>query len=326
MINRLLLLFLTITIATTSFAQDLSIATFNCEFLLPAKVHMKYGLPFDMKYAKPQARQEWRDERFRQSKFEEAVKKVAAHLKVVNADVLGLTEVGSRQDVQKLVQALKALGVDYPHWTVCKSDDTATGQHVALLSKYPLEGIEANYPQRGLYFTESDADQVDETGLSKAMKATVTVQGNKIHCFVLHLKSERGGEDSDQRRLKQAELARCWSLPYLQKGEHVVIMGDLNSERRHTVLRTLRGFEDIFPELLQTGDINFFVKPKLRWTYNYKGQYEQLDHILLSLTLRDLCKNNDPKQGNMGIQTTIIPTTDPLVSDHNAVRVSFDFK
>lgn len=306
--------------------QDLKIATFNCEFLVKRKVHMKYGLPFNMKYAKSNVKQDWQDDRFRQKRFEEATQNVAAHLKKLNADVLGLTEVGNEAEVKLLVEALTKQGLEYKYWKVCKSDDTATGQHVALLSKYELTDVITSFPHRGLYFVESDKDEVDETGLSKAMKATININNAPIHLFLFHLKSERGGEDSDQKRLMQAEIARRVMIPYLQKREHVIVMGDLNSERHHPSLLTIRGFNDIEEELVQTGDTYYFEKYDTRWTYNYKGQKEQIDHILLSLSLKHACRGNNPKQNQWGIKTSILPTNNDNISDHNALIIELDFK
>lgn len=307
-------------------AQDLKLVTFNCEFLLKKKVHMKYGLPYDMKYAKGKAKQEWQDDRFRQKKFKEATQKVATHLKTINADVLGLTEVGNTSEVKLLVEELKKQGLEYKYWKVCQSDDTGTGQHVAILSKYELTDVIPSFPNRGLYFVESDHDEVDETGISKGMKATINFNNASIHLFLFHLKSERGGEDSDQRRLMQAEIARRVTIPYLQKEEHVVVMGDLNSERRHPALLTIRGFKDIEAELVQTGDTYYFEDYNTRWTYNYKGQQEQIDHILLSLSLKNACKNNNRKQKQWGIKTSILPTNNEAISDHNALIVNLSFK
>lgn len=319
---RTFLLLSTLFLTFQAQAQDLTFATFNCEFLLPKKVHIKYGYRYDGSNAP----QDWRDERYRQKKFLAAVDSVAAYVATLKADVVGLTEVGDRVAVQALVKALKQQGHDYPHWQVGASQDTETGQHVAVLSKYPLSDVVPSFPNRGLYYLESDYDEVRETGVSKGMKAAVTANGKVFQVFVFHFKSERGGEESDQKRLMQAEIARRVTLPYLNKGEHVVVMGDLNSEKRHPVLLTLRGFKDIHEELIQTGDLYYFKDTKTRWTYNYKGQYEQLDHILLSLNIRDLCNNNNYRQNQWGIKTTIVPTPSDFVSDHNAVLVQFYFK
>lgn len=305
--------------------QDLKIATFNCEFLVEKKVHVKYGLPFNLKYASKTEQKQWNDATYRKQQFVASTNLVAAHLKSLNADVLGLTEVGNIKEVEQLVGALKKAGLNYPYWKVCKSMDRGTGQHVAVLSKYELTEVVPAFEERGLYFTESDGDETAETGISKAMKATVVVKGEKIHCFVFHLKSERGGEDSDQKRIMQAEIARRVLIPYLQSGEHVVVMGDLNSEKRHEVLLTIRGFRDVYSELVQTGDNYYFDDFTTRWTYAYKGQQEQIDHILLSIGLKNACKSNNPKQKQMGVHTSIVPTNDKKVSDHNALVVELTF-
>ena len=49
----------------------------------------------------------------------------------------------------------------------------------------------------------------------------------------------------------------------------------------------------------------------VRWTYNYKGEPEQIDHILVSPELT----------GKSGIKTHIIDTNDDKISDHNPVIV-----
>lgn len=306
--------------------QDLKIATFNCEFLIKRKVHLKYGLPYNMKYAADTEKKKWSDNNYRTKKFEEATKKVASQIKRIDADVIGLTEVGKESEVKALHEELKKQGLDYQYMKVCKSADTETGQHVAFLSKFELKEVALSFPDRGLYFVESDKDETNETGISKGMKATINVKGENIHLFLLHLKSERGGEDSDQKRLMQAEIARRLMIPLIQKKEHVIVMGDLNSEKRHPVLQKIRGFLDIQEEMIQTGDSYYFEEYDTRWTYDYKGQREQIDHILLSLSLKKQCKNNNPKQNQWGIKTSITETGDELISDHNALIVELNFK
>ena len=306
--------------------QDLKIATFNCEFLIKRKVHIKYGLPYNIKYAKGPETKLWKEENYRQDRFDQSIDIVAEQIKIINADIIGLTEVGNDEEVNALVRSLHTKGLTYRYYKVCKSKDNQTGQHVALLSKYELKDIQPAFPNRGLYFIESDYDEVDETGISKGMKASVTVKGIEFHIFIFHLKSERGGEDSDQKRHMQAEIARRLIIPYIQKGDHVIVMGDLNSEKRHPVLKTIRGFNDINEELIQTGDSDYFEDNTIRWTYNYKGQMEQIDHVLLSLGIKELCKTNNQKKNQWGIKTKIIETKNERVSDHNALLVELNFK
>ena len=322
--KRIFMFYLALVFWGNISAQDLTLATFNCEFLNQRKVHLKYGLPYSIKKATKAEQEQWKSDAFRKQKFLDATQKVAAHIKTLNADIIGLTEAGNETETQALLDALKKIGTNYPYKAVCASKDNFTGQHVVLLSKYPLSNVESGFDEEGLYFLESDYDAVKSTGLSKALKATVTYNNMPINIFLAHLKSERGGEESDQKRLMQAEILRRLTIPYLQKGEHVIVMGDLNAKRKHNTLLTLRGFKDIHQELVQSGDSYFFEDNQTRWTYNYKGQYAQIDHILLSMPFTKKCNSNKNKK--RGITTKIIETNNPEVSDHNALLVEFNFR
>ena len=86
------ILFVFSSIASAS--DQIKIATFNCEFLVRKKVHVKFGLPFDIKKANPSLRDRWKQSEFRDQKFKEATKAVAAFLKTIDADVLVLVEIG----------------------------------------------------------------------------------------------------------------------------------------------------------------------------------------------------------------------------------------
>ncbi len=304
--------------------QELKIATFNCEFLNKKKVHIKYGLSFNLNSESDSIQQFWANETNRLNKLEEATIEVAKHIQTIDADVIGLTEVGKVEDVELLVQALKDLGLNYRYMEVGKSTDYTTGQHVAFLSKYKLRKVESSFENRGLYFTEEDLDEVEETGISKGMKAMIKVDGNEIYLFLLHLKSERGGYESDQQRIKQAELIRNESLTLLNENKHVIILGDFNSEKRNEELLTLRGFNDIYPELIQTGDSDYFGHSSIRWTYEFEGEREQIDHILMSISLSKLCYRNTSTR--MGIESSILETGNSFVSDHNAFVVSLLFR
>ncbi len=87
--------------AVQSQNDSLVISTFNCEFLTRPKVHIKFGLPFNMGRASSAERQQW-DEDFRDARFNEAARAVAGVLRAINADVLALTEVGDSTDVLEL--------------------------------------------------------------------------------------------------------------------------------------------------------------------------------------------------------------------------------
>lgn len=299
-----------------SSAQQITVATFNAEFLNKSRVHIKYGKRFDIKKESKEVQKFWNNDTNRTAKFKEASANVAKMIKRINADILTLTEVGGKEDLKVLVDELKKIGINYDHWEVCDCKDPFTQQHVAVLSKFPIKNVTPEIKGRSIYLEEADGDEEGETGISKGMKVTVTINKKDIEVFVFHLKSERGGFDSDAKRIAQASIARRAILKALNEGKKVIVTGDLNSQKKSPSLYRIRGFDDIYEELIQTGNSQYFKNTDVRWTYNYKGEPEQIDHILISTNLA----------ARRGIQTSILKTDDEKVSDHNPVIVKIKLK
>ena len=312
----ILLSFLCLTHCFRTAAQEITVATFNIEFLNKSRVHIKFGAPFDISRATKKEQRFWKDDENRTAKLQEASANVAQMIKEIDADILTLTEAGNTEDVAVLVEELRKIEVNYEHWEVCDCTDNFTGQHVAILSKFPLKEVWPEIPGRSLYLEETDGDAEGETGSSKGLKATVTVNDKDIDLFVFHFKSERGGYDSDAKRLAQASIARRAIIKQLMEGRKVIVTGDLNSEKRSESIYRIRGFHDLHEELIQTGHSQYFESTDVRWTYNYKGEPEQIDHILISPGLTN----------KSGIKTRIIEVDDDLVSDHNPVIVTLDLR
>lgn len=295
----------------TAFPQDLTVATFNAEFLNKLKIHVKYGKQFDLSREDKKTQKFWNDDANRTEKLREASAEVAQFIKEINADILTLTEVGNAEDLQVLLKELKEIGVEYPHWEVCQCYDPWTGQHVAVFSKYPLKDVWSEIPGSALYLEEADGDSEKEARISKGMKVTATIDQKEVDVFVFHLKSERGGFESDAQRIAQASIARRSIIQQVNAGRKVIVTGDLNSEKGSPTIYRIRGFDDIYEELIQTGHSQYFESTEVRWTYNYQGEREQIDHILVSpgIAIKD------------GIQTQIMETPNDKVSDHNPVIV-----
>ncbi len=294
-----------------SSGQEITVATFNAEFLNKSRVHIKFGKQFDITRESKKDQKYWEDEDNRTAKLQEASAGVAQLIKRMNADIVTLTEVGGKEDLEVLLKELNEIGVTYDHWEVCDCKDTFTGQHVAIFSKYPLKEVWYKIPGRSLYLEETDGDSEAETGISKGLKVTTTVGQKDIDIFVFHLKSESGGYLSDAKRMAQANIARRAIIKQTNLGRKVIVTGDLNSEKRSDSIYRIRGFDDVYEELIQTGLSEYFESTDVRWTYNYKGQPEQIDHILISPGLTS----------STGIKTSIIDVNDELVSDHNPVIV-----
>lgn len=309
--NILLIILLYFCHSLCALSQEITVATFNAEFLNKSRVHIKFGKQFDIARESKKEQKFWNDEDNRAEKLAEASANVAQMIKRINADILTLTEVGGVDDLEVLINQLNEIGVIYEYWEVCDCTDSFTGQHVAVLSKFPLKEIWPQIPGRSIYLEESDGDSEGETGISKGLKVTATINQKDIDIFVLHLKSERGGFDSDAKRLAQASIARRAIIKQINDGRKVIVTGDLNSEKGSPSIYRLRGFDDLYEELIQTGHSDYFENTDIRWTYNYRGEAEQIDHILVSPGLST----------RKGIKTSILETGDEKISDHNPVIV-----
>ena len=320
-------------------ADVVKVATLNCEWLNRRRIYVKYGLPLKLT---PQDDAIWNSREFRDGKYREAARAVAAAIREIDADVIGLTEVGDEADVRDLRDFVKEAGIDYPFWAAAHSTDTFTNQNVAVLSKRELKQILPEIPGREGYDLElDDPENEDTTGVSKGMSVVFTAAGRPVNFYVLHLTSELGGHEKDAQRVAQASIVRRHYLKPMLHGEHVIISGDLNDNRDQPTIRRIRGRDDIEEDLVQTAGPTFHPRKqdesneswneRLRnhWTYEYAGRREQIDHILISPSVVEACsKENQRRQ--IGINFLDInqrfDNDTRRASDHRAVLLTLEFQ
>lgn len=295
-------------------AEELTIATFNTEFLTRPKVHVKFDYPFDLRAEEDIAL--WTDE-YRDAKFAEAASDVAIVVASLDADIVVLTEIGDAADVDELNAAVAGFGVAYPYTFVCQCTDYSTQQRVAVLSSIPLDRMQPSIAGVEGYFEEADDDDSqNETGISKGMSVQFQFAGRTVTLYGVHLISEGNGAEADEQRVAQASILRRHALEQMEKGELFIIAGDLNDGRGQPAVRRVQGYDDIWPDLIQTGDTAFFDPAdwNTRWTYEYEGTPNQIDHILLSPAFLSLLRKSD-------IHTTIPEQTTASASDHRPIIV-----
>jgi len=325
----------TLLLATLARAEEttFTVATLNCEFLTRPKVHMKFGEPFRLRRPK---RDEWEQPGVRDAKFKEAAEAVAKVIHTIGADVIVLTEVGNKRDVTELQQAITTLGLNYPHAAVSTFKDPDTFQHTAVLSKFPFKRIVGRIPGTSIYSAElDDPEQERETDVGKGLMVEFDAYGHAFTLFGLHLKSERGGHEADGMRIAQASIVRRHVIDAIARKRHVIVAGDLNDYPGQPAIRRLRGFDDIYEELIQTGQSFYWPDSRLaeRWTYEYKGKRQLIDHILISPSLRDAClPNPNPRRDKnrraeeMGIVANSIDHQNKVASDHRALVLRLKLK
>lgn len=316
-----------------AFSASLTIGTFNCEFLSRQKVHVKFGYPLELEGTAWADR--WADDRFRQDMFDRAAAAVAKTIAEMRLDVAVLTEVGPDADVLRLQELLKQSGDEFPFVVTCRSQEKpspsgfVTGQHVAILSKKPVEVVSLFLPGTESYDAETDdSDRELRTGIDKGLHVVIHEGSMDLHVFGVHLQSERGGFDNDERRVAQASIVRRLTLPFLRSGAFVVVAGDLNDGRGQPAIRRIRGRDDIDTDLVQTGFKEFFPPDQWnqRWTYEFEGVRSQIDHILLSPNLASRCTIQS-RVHPIEIDVWPTPQSDACrVSDHRALIVTLTWK
>jgi endonuclease/exonuclease/phosphatase family metal-dependent hydrolase len=226
----------------------------------------------------------------RQAKPAESKAKIREMIKVLNADVLALQEMGSTNALLELRASLKNEGLDYPHWEHITGYDTNI--HVAVLSKYPFSAKRShtndNFLLGGRRFKVSRG------------YVEVDVKVNANYTFTLmsaHLKSKRPVPYADQEefRLEEAKLlrekvdARLAANP----NANVIVLGDFNDTKDSKSIRTLIGrgktaLVDTRPAE-KNGDNAPAERPdwdpkNITWTHFYGKEdlYSRIDYILTS--------------------------------------------
>lgn len=218
-------------------------------------------------------------------KPDEHRKAIAAAIKAIDADVLALEEIASKEVLTTFRDTyLKDLG-----YTYISSIDAGDGRGIeqSVLSRFPLKD-EANWPK-----TKLDAVQPDKLGrranpdagkpitmARSPLRVTVTVPAKdaaskpyEVTLFVVHHKS--GPYHSFQR---EAEAAKVVAITKTFEAEHaganIVVLGDFNAKPDEKAVQTYLtgGFTDAFGDLVARNDPTYIT--------HVSGRV--IDHILLN--------------------------------------------
>lgn len=201
-------------------------------------------------------------------------------IRLVDADIIALQEMGSEEFLIELQNDLQAVEMAYPYRFTGSGEDEV--RHVALLSRLPLLFTAAHNDLDFPYFGERIAPR------RALLEARIAVNDSLIHIFVVHLKSkwtERADDfQARRRRTAEATAMRNRILRTVDPGlDLYLIVGDLNdSPRSPAVARFLRRGDLIISTLTHPTDSRGH-----RWTQHWQREdlYSRLDYILVSPAL-----------------------------------------
>lgn len=197
--------------------------------------------------------------------------------------IIGLAEVENRQVLFDLTRKTGLADGDYG--IVHEESPDHRGIDVALLyRKGVFRELECKFFPVKLEKGETTRDILYCKGILE--------ERDTIHFFVCHFPSMRGGEvRSEWKRVRAASVVKgkVDSIQFRCPKALVVIMGDMNGRantRAQQVLGTRNADEReiISSDLYNTG---YYLLGKPRGSYRFRGEWQTLDHIIVSGTLLD---------------------------------------
>lgn len=194
----------------------------------------------------------------------------------VNADAIGIVEAEDRPSLLRFNETL--LGGLYRHVMLIDGNDER-GIDVAIMTR---DGFEIRN-------IRSNVDTTDAVGTVFSRDCpqyeVVAPSGAAVQVLVNHFKSQSGGGAA--KRLRQATAVRSIVDGLVARGEHVVVLGDLNEGPRAGTTRAVNLmplYEDPSP-LVDCYSLPGFDVGNRPGTFDSAGLSNRLDYVFLSRSL-----------------------------------------
>lgn len=211
---------------------------------------------------------------------------VAATLAALRPDIIGLCEIGTREDLADLQARLKKLGEDLPNRTWVDGVDRE--RHLALLSRFPLKDMRHDTKSG---FRLGGLPQRAQRGF---LDCTAEIcPGFSLHLIGAHFKSRRVVPEFDQAEFRRNEslLLRNKVADLLDRdpGKLLLLFGDLNDNKNSPAVAGLTGRrgQNNSLEILELADRNGD-----QWTYLWSesDEYSRVDYVMVSKSLVPLVR------------------------------------
>lgn len=239
-------------------------------------------------------------------------------IRVLNADVLALQEMGPGAYLDELQRDLATLGIHYPHKVLLEAQDKE--RCLAALSKIPFRSVQKH---ERIPFKYLNAEVQSKRGL---LEVELETAAGVVSLWILHLKSRfsLGPKDPESALFRAAEATALRDVIVQTSGDpqkkRFLILGDFNDVKKARPVRAFltRGKLQL-SSLLEATDSR-----GERWTHHYakEDRYERVDNILCSPALLASIANDGLSQK---AQALILDHEEcALASDHRPILVTLD--
>ncbi|AUX40163.1 uncharacterized protein SOCE26_015600 [Sorangium cellulosum] len=212
------------------------------------------------------------------SRYRDKREAVAAVLAQLDPDIAVLQEVehlGVLEDLNRI-----ELGGAYPHAALVEAYDPR-GIDVGALSKIPFDRIVSHRDDR---FPLRGTNTPVYTFTRDCLELHLTRGGRKVILLGVHYKAKASPDDPD-RRLAEAQRTRA--IADALAAEHptaaITVLGDFNDLPGSPPFQAVAGAGQATFE-----DVAAAVPPADRWTYDFRGQLELIDHQMVNPLLRGM--------------------------------------
>jgi endonuclease/exonuclease/phosphatase family metal-dependent hydrolase len=197
-------------------------------------------------------------------------------------DVIGLSEIGTREDLAEIQSRLRQSGLDLPHSHYSGGTDVV--RHLGMLSRFPI--VSTARPLKSHLRWEGQTISLNRGILD----ATLNVNGRFYRMLGVHLKSKREIEGLDQESIRRGEahLLRSHVDAIFDNDPDVrlVVYGDFNDTRSSIAVKTILG-NPTDPTCLTP--IPFADHSGETWTHFWELHeiYTRIDFVGISRRLKD---------------------------------------
>ncbi|MCF6331515.1 MAG: endonuclease/exonuclease/phosphatase family protein [Sulfurimonas sp.] len=259
--------------------KELSIATYNVENLFDLE---KKGYKY--KEYVPYGKSQWNKKNYKIK-----LNNIAKVIKDIDADIIALQEIHSKQALKDLKLVLKQKGLYYKYSAI--ADKKSTAIKVAILSKIPF------VYSKELFVTYSYKYR-------NIQEIKFNIDNKELYIFNNHWKSKGGPESM---RIVSAKILKK-RINEIGFDKNIILIGDFNShyqenilfkkKRKHNDTNGKTGINDVLKTKYQTEiaknttfrknsfyNLWYDIDKKNRYSYIFRGKKETLDNILISQSL-----------------------------------------